>query len=97
MRRYQQLSLDEREKMARLRQSESSIAEIALALGRTRSTVYRELKRNQTVKGEKERSKKAWASPSAPEKKRDSLRRLRKKRDTFGAIAGATIGSRFRT
>jgi hypothetical protein len=31
MRRYQQLSLDEREKMARLRQSESSIAEIALA------------------------------------------------------------------
>ncbi|MBU3654971.1 MAG: helix-turn-helix domain-containing protein [Alphaproteobacteria bacterium] len=32
--------------MARLRQSESFIAEIALALGRTRSTVYRELKRN---------------------------------------------------
>ncbi|MBU3656290.1 MAG: helix-turn-helix domain-containing protein [Alphaproteobacteria bacterium] len=46
MRRYQQLSLDERENMAWLRQSESSIAEIALALGRTRSMVYRELKRN---------------------------------------------------
>ncbi|MFN8820095.1 MAG: helix-turn-helix domain-containing protein [Holosporaceae bacterium] len=52
MRRYQQLSLDEREKMARLRQSESSIAEISLALGRKCSTVYRELKRNQTVKGD---------------------------------------------
>ncbi|MBU3655897.1 MAG: helix-turn-helix domain-containing protein [Alphaproteobacteria bacterium] len=52
MRQYQQLSLDEREKMARLRQSESSIAEIALALGRTCSTVYRELKRNQTAKGD---------------------------------------------
>ncbi|MFN5173418.1 MAG: helix-turn-helix domain-containing protein [Holosporaceae bacterium] len=90
MRRYQQLSLDEREKMARLRQSESSIAEIALALGRTRSTVYRELKRNQTVKGDywpERAQQKARASPSAPENKRD----------TFGAIAGATIGSRFCT
>ncbi|MFN8819622.1 MAG: helix-turn-helix domain-containing protein, partial [Holosporaceae bacterium] len=35
MRRYPQLSLDERETMARLRQSESSLAEIALALVRT--------------------------------------------------------------
>ena len=72
MRQYQQLSLDEREKMARLRQSESSIAEIFLALGRTISTVYRELKRNQTVKGDywpERAQQKARASPSAPEKK----------------------------
>ncbi len=71
MRQYQQLSLDEREKMARLRQSESSIAEIALALGRTRSTVYRELKRNQTVKGD------YWPE-RAQQKARD--RRLRGRR-----------------
>lgn len=71
MRQYQQLSLDEREKMARLRQSESSIAEIALALGRTRSTVYRELKRNQTPKGD------YWPE-RAQQKARD--RRLRGRR-----------------
>ncbi|MFN9253925.1 MAG: hypothetical protein ACK6BL_08325 [Holosporaceae bacterium] len=38
--------------MAWLRQSESSRAEMSLALGRIRSTVYRELKRNQTAKGD---------------------------------------------
>jgi len=38
--------------MAKLRQSKSSITEIALALGRTRSTVYREIRRNQTSQGD---------------------------------------------
>ncbi|MFN8818777.1 MAG: transposase [Holosporaceae bacterium] len=57
--------------MAWLRQSEPSIAEIALALGRTRSTVYRELKRNQTVKGD------YWPE-RAQQKARD--RRLRGRR-----------------
>jgi len=51
MRHYQQLSLDERVKLAQLRQSEASITEIALALGRNRSTVYRELKRNEAPPG----------------------------------------------
>ena len=63
MKQYQQLNLDERERMAQLRQSEPSIAEITLALGRTRSTVYRELKRNQTAKGDywpERAQQKAW-------------------------------------
>jgi IS30 family transposase len=71
MRQYQQLSYEEREMMARLRQSESSITKIALAIGRTRSTVYRELKRNQTQKGD------YWPE-RAQQKARD--RRLRGRR-----------------
>jgi transposase, IS30 family len=52
MRGYKQLSYDERVKLAKLRQSESSITEIASALGRSKSTISRELRRNQAPPGE---------------------------------------------
>ena len=47
MREYRQLSYDERVKMAMLWQSQSSITEIAGVLERSKSTICRELKRNQ--------------------------------------------------
>ena len=47
MRGYKQLSYDERVKLAQLKQSSLSIGKIALKLGRSKSTISRELKRNQ--------------------------------------------------
>lgn len=52
MKNYKQLTYDERVKMAKLKQSEPSIAKIASAMGRSRSTLYRELKRNEAPPGE---------------------------------------------
>ena len=52
MRRYKQFSYDERVKLAQLRQWESSIGKIASALGRSRSTIFRELKRNEAPPGQ---------------------------------------------
>jgi IS30 family transposase len=47
MRAYKQLTLEERMKLAKLRQSEPIMSEIALQMGRSKSTISRELKRNQ--------------------------------------------------
>ena len=52
MRRYRQMSLEERIKIAQLWQSKSSITEIAKVLGRSVSTVSRELRRNEASPGE---------------------------------------------
>lgn len=52
MRRYKQLTYEERVKLSQLRRSESSITQIALAMGRNRATLYRELKRNEAPPGE---------------------------------------------
>lgn len=49
---YVQLRYEEREKMAQLWQSKASIAEIAKALCRSKSTISRELKRNQAPPGQ---------------------------------------------
>ena len=49
---YVQLRYEEREKMAQLWQSKASITQIALALGRSKSTISRELKRNQAPPGQ---------------------------------------------
>ena len=49
---YHQLTLCEREKISMLRQSKASIPKIALALGRSRSTILRELRRNQAPPGQ---------------------------------------------
>jgi len=49
---YVQLRYGEREKMAQLWQSKASITEIAKALGRSKSTISRELKRNQAPPGQ---------------------------------------------
>lgn len=51
MRKYTQLTHEERARMYELRQSKSSITQIALALGRHRTTVTRELKRNAAPPG----------------------------------------------
>jgi Helix-turn-helix domain len=45
MKKYKQLSLEERVKMYQLRQSESSTTQIAAALKRSKSTISRELRR----------------------------------------------------
>ena len=49
---YTQLSYEERVEIAKLWQSESSIMEIAKALGRAKSTISRELRRNEAPPGE---------------------------------------------
>jgi transposase, IS30 family len=40
------LSLEERRQLARLKKSKLSVTEIAQVLGRHRSTIYREIRRN---------------------------------------------------
>lgn len=50
--KYKQLSFEERVKLAQLRLSESSLTEMASALGRSTSTISRELRRNQAPPGE---------------------------------------------
>lgn len=52
MEKYHQLTQEEREQISMLRQSKSSITKIALALRRSKSTISRELKRNQAPPGQ---------------------------------------------
>jgi IS30 family transposase len=52
VRRYTQLSKEERIKMAEMRQAEASVTEIASSLGRSKSTISRELKRNAGPPGQ---------------------------------------------
>jgi IS30 family transposase len=52
MKNYHQLTQEEREKISMLRQSKSSVTEIALALDRSKSTISRELKRNEAPPGQ---------------------------------------------
>ena len=52
MKEYKQLSLDERRKIYGCRESGDSSQQIALALGRSRSTIWRELKRNKALYGD---------------------------------------------
>jgi transposase, IS30 family len=49
---YGQLKYEEREKLAELWQSKSSITQIAKALGRSKSTISREVRRNQAPPGQ---------------------------------------------
>ena len=51
MRKYQQLSYEERVKIAKLWQSKTQVSQIAKALGRAKSTISRELMRNGTQTG----------------------------------------------
>ena len=52
MKKYHHLTPVEREQISMRRQSKSSITEIAFALGRSKSTISRELKRNQAPPGQ---------------------------------------------
>ena len=52
MRRYTQLNYEERVEIAKLWQSKSTATEIAKALSRSKSTISRELKRNEAPPGE---------------------------------------------
>lgn len=52
MKKYHQLTIEERKKIAMLRQSEPSLAKIAAAINRSKSTISRELRRNQSPPGE---------------------------------------------
>lgn len=51
MKNYHHLTCVEREQIGMLRQSKTSITQIALALGRPKSTISRELKRNEAPPG----------------------------------------------
>jgi transposase, IS30 family len=51
---YQQITLDERAEISRLRGLRCSVAEIARLLGRHRSTIYRELGRNRSLRDQYE-------------------------------------------
>lgn len=51
MRKYQQLSYEERVKIAELWQAKTQVSQIAKALGRAKSTISRELRRNGTKTG----------------------------------------------
>lgn len=52
MRKYRQLSFDERVKIGEMRASKSTITQMASSLGRPRSTIWREIRRNQAPPGE---------------------------------------------
>lgn len=52
MRSYHQLTLEEREQISMLRQSKTSISKIALAMQRHKSTISRELRRNEAPPGQ---------------------------------------------
>jgi IS30 family transposase len=52
MKKYTQLTMREREIIATMRQSKSSIAQIASCLQRSKSTISRELRRNQAPPGQ---------------------------------------------
>jgi len=52
MRRYTQLTKEERVKMAEMRQSKASVTGIAASLGRSKSTISRELRRNAAPPGQ---------------------------------------------
>jgi IS30 family transposase len=51
METYRQIRVEEREKIAGLLESKSTITEIAKALGRSKSTISREIKRNRSSQG----------------------------------------------
>jgi IS30 family transposase len=52
MKCYKQFTYEERVKLAQLRRSESSTTEIASGMGRSKATIYRELRRNESPPGE---------------------------------------------
>ena len=52
MRRYTQLTKEEKVKMAEMRQSKASVTGIAASLGPSKSTISRELRRNAAPPGE---------------------------------------------
>jgi len=52
MKKYHQLTLEEREEISTLRQSKTSISKIALAMGRDKPTISRKLNRNEAPAGQ---------------------------------------------
>jgi len=69
---YQQITLSERYLIGKLRRDHFSIRKIAKHLGRSPSTISRELRRNVRPSGK-------WTAPVAHEKSRARLRRVRRK------------------
>ena len=54
MKEYTHLSFEERAKIAELKKNNMSDSGIAKILGRDRTTIYREIKRNSTPPGDRE-------------------------------------------
>lgn len=52
MKKYHQLTKEEREQISMLRQSKSSITKIAVAMRRSKSTISRELRRKEAPPGQ---------------------------------------------
>ena len=63
--KYHQLTERERYTIAKMRMQHFSIAEIARVLGRHRSTIHREVKRNSTQMGD--RRVYCWSKPTGTE------------------------------
>lgn len=80
MKGYKQISYDERVKIGQMKQSGKSISRIASALGRNRSTISRELHRNQAPPGEywPDTAQNLALKRCARDKKLDRLDPLRK-------------------
>jgi len=74
--RYHQITSEERHTLAALRKQHRSCAEIAVALGRHRSTVYRELARNRCKYDDGYRFERAKEQASARRKRAPRYRRL---------------------
>lgn len=71
---YDQLTLEERYTISRLRMAGDSVTRIATVLDRHRSTIHREVVRNSTFRGER----KTYCPSKAQEKRNGRLRRSRR-------------------
>src|SRR5437762_7591059 len=87
---YRHLCTEERHQIAAMRGQYVVISEIAESLGRHRSTVYRELKRNQSVHdGGYRATHSIW---KASGRKRRSRRNLRYGKEVFAPIEALIRG-----
>lgn len=72
--KYQQLTIDDRYTLSALRMQDYSVAKIATAIGRHRSTIYRELNRNKNKRSG------GYVAPEADSRTRGRRRRSRRNR-----------------
>lgn len=72
--KYQQLTIEDRYTLSALRMQDYSVAKIAKAMGRHRSTIYRELNRNKNKRSS------GYVAPEADSRTRGRRRRSRRNR-----------------
>ena len=87
MKKYQQLSREERSTLAALRGGGYGVVEIAKVLGRHRSTIWREVERNRAAHDGRYRAERAQEHAVA--RRRRSRRNGRIGADRGGAVAAS--------